>query len=157
MTDRYIEGVDYVVCDECGSHLLIDDDSRVRMDAVLEALGVGERLESFTCDWWPCSSDVIAIVRMSPRPEAKEHRREERDAALERSIQLPAQVGDIAFRWVDEYHVQAMRRGRVIAQWWPSRGKTMVGHQLARGGQRRGPRCSTPAEFVALCQREASP
>lgn len=69
MTDRYIEGVDYVVCDECGSHLLIDDDSRVRMDANLEAIGVGERLESFTCDWWPCSSDVIAIVRMSPRPE----------------------------------------------------------------------------------------
>ena len=53
----------------------------------------------------------------------KEHRREERDAALQRSLQLPAQVGDIAFRWVNEYHVQAVRGGRVIAQWWPSRGK----------------------------------
>lgn len=89
----------------------------------------------------------------------KEHRREERDAALERARELPAQVGDIIFRWLDAYHVRAERRGRgtIIAQWWPSRGKTMVGHQLARGGCRLGPRCSTPAEFVALCQREASP
>lgn len=71
----------------------------------------------------------------------REERAEDRDAAVERAHEeLPARSGAVIFRWVNDYHAQAIYRGRVIAQWWPSRGRTMI-------GQRRG-WAATAADFV---------
>ncbi len=76
----------------------------------------------------------------------RDEARRERDASLDKaSYDLPAKVGHVTFRWVNDYHVHALIGRKVVAQWWPSRGKTMV-------GQARGKRCATAGEFVALVQ-----
>ena len=40
------------------------------------------------------------------------------------------------------HHIHIRHRGKVIAQWWPSGGKTML-------GQRRGKLCMTGGRLVA--------
>ena len=40
------------------------------------------------------------------------------------------------------HHVQLMNDGSVVAEWWPSKGTTVM-------NQKRGPVCRTAAEFVA--------
>lgn len=74
----------------------------------------------------------------------KEMRRQERDNRVDAAQSgLPTSSDDVFFGWVNEFHAQAIFCGKVIAQWWPSRGSTMV-------GQRKGPRCATASDFVAL-------
>lgn len=83
--------------------------------------------------------------------ELRAEQAEDREEAVQRAHdELPAAVaaappGAVIYRWVDDYHAQAVFRGRVIAQWWPSRGRTML-------GQMRGPRAATAADFVRLVE-----
>lgn len=79
----------------------------------------------------------------------REEQRQEREAAIDAAEDaLPESSGEIAFVWVNDYHVHAKVRGKVIAQWWPSQGKTMI-------GQRRGKRCPSAGEFVKLAEEVA--
>jgi len=43
------------------------------------------------------------------------------------------------------HHFHVVHRGRVVAQWWPARGKTMI-------GQEKGPRCADAKELVAMAR-----
>ena len=79
----------------------------------------------------------------------REEQAERRDARVEWAHDdLPATSGAVIFRWINDYHAQAIFRGRVITQWWPSRGKTMV-------GQRPGDRAKSATVFVAMTMKAA--
>lgn len=43
------------------------------------------------------------------------------------------------------HHFHVVYRGRVVAQWWPARGKTMIGTE-------KGPRCQGAKELVAMAR-----
>lgn len=65
MNDLYREGYEYVICDECQSHILIEPES-----GWLEAFwedGLEEVVISFTCDWEPCLADFWATVKRSEK------------------------------------------------------------------------------------------
>lgn len=47
------------------------------------------------------------------------------------------------------WHYQVLHRGRVVAQWWPVRGKTMI-------GQAKGPRCLDSKALVDLMRQRAT-
>lgn len=53
-------------------------------------------------------------------------------------------LGQLGLKLVckNEYHYHVTRNGAVVAQWWPSSGKTM-------DGQRRGQICNTGKQLVA--------
>lgn len=57
------EGVDYVVCPDCGSHVLLEPESGW-LDEYF--WGIDEDVEridiSFVCDWDPCGEDFTAEV-----------------------------------------------------------------------------------------------
>jgi hypothetical protein len=40
------------------------------------------------------------------------------------------------------HHVQVMQDGKVLAEWWPSKGTTMM-------DGKRGPRCRTGEDLIA--------
>lgn len=62
MSERYREGYEYVVCDECGSHFLLDSAYLHRMFDP-EDPEVTERWLGFTCDNDECEADCSALVR----------------------------------------------------------------------------------------------
>lgn len=68
MSDKHREGHEYVVCDECGSEILIDTETRRRLfdpdDEHESTTWVG-----FTCDNDECEADCSALV-CNPYTEA---------------------------------------------------------------------------------------
>ena len=57
----YREGHDYVVCTECRSHVLIDEDRRSTWFEDSDA-DENDVIIGFTCDWDPCLADFSAVV-----------------------------------------------------------------------------------------------
>ena len=53
-----------------------------------------------------------------------------------------AHIHDMTVTRPSQYHVQVREDGKVVAEWWPSKGTTMA-------GGRRGPRCRTEGDVVA--------
>lgn len=73
------------------------------------------------------------------REERRDRAREAKDKAR-RELRSSSAV---SYVWRDDHHVQAIRGGKVVAQWWPSRGKTM-------SGAARGRRCKSAADFERM-------
>lgn len=78
----------------------------------------------------------------------KEQRQEERRARLDQATaamtETTAGVAGLGLQLVrkSEYHYHVLRGREVVAQWWPSSGKTM-------DGQQRGQVCRTGKALVA--------
>ncbi|MCH9637830.1 MAG: hypothetical protein K0U16_07800 [Gammaproteobacteria bacterium] len=79
MVDEYREGHEYVVCTECGSHILLDDEGGWLSDMWDgdpppeddEDDDWPEQVILFTCDWEPCLADFPAAVKR-PDPPVEE-------------------------------------------------------------------------------------
>lgn len=94
------------------------------------------------------ASDAIAGWRAMKETRQGENR--ERLVAAEAQLaEVTTGLARLGLRIIrkSEYHFHVVRRCHVVVQWWPSTGRTMY-------GQGRGPRCETPAEFVAWLGRE---
>lgn len=61
--ERHEEGLDFVICPKCKSHILVEDLHRQVIDEQLEYLDVEASNFAFTCDWWPCGHEFDATVR----------------------------------------------------------------------------------------------
>jgi len=59
--EAYREGHEYVICEECGSHILLEDRA-TWLDHHFEDDPDTSRTISFTCDWEPCEADFDAVV-----------------------------------------------------------------------------------------------
>lgn len=68
--DDYVEGHEYVVCQECGSHILLDGREEW-LDPQFEEL-TAARLFDFTCDWDACGKEFAAMVH-PPRSMSSLH------------------------------------------------------------------------------------
>lgn len=76
--------------------------------------------------------------------ERRQRRRAQLDAAKTAMEATAAGVAELGLQLVckGEYHYHVLRGREVVAQWWPSSGKTM-------DGQRRGQVCRTGKALVA--------
>lgn len=68
--------------------------------------------------------------------QAAQHGHESLDA-----LKTFASAHDMTVTRPSQYHVQVREDGKVVAEWWPSKGTTMA-------GGRRGPRCHTESDVV---------
>jgi len=74
MGEPYRQGYEYVVCDECESEVLVDDDTARRLFDDEPPADLPTMLWSFTCDNDDCEADFYAVVHnpneAAPTPEA---------------------------------------------------------------------------------------
>lgn len=80
----------------------------------------------------------------APAEARREERRDRLDQANTAMAGTTAGVASLGLQLVrkSEYHFHVLRGRQVVAQWWPSSGKTM-------DGQRRGQMCRTGKALVA--------
>lgn len=70
MSEPYRDGIEYVVCEECGSHIYVE---RAWLDDVFEFDEPGDvhcfqqQTVPMECDWDPCGKEFDAVLKNPKR------------------------------------------------------------------------------------------
>lgn len=139
---KYVDLTDLVAGLRPGVGMAVAD-ARLLAEAILDRCDAVDPIEE--------ESEWERFAAVQDR-EALAEREREMEAALQSWNRSSTGVDDqawrsevmrmgLAVREPSPHHVQVMRGGKVLAEWWPSRGTTM--HRQARG-----PRCSDSSAFL---------